>query len=47
MCEVLVLAVDVQARTDPRVRRRWEGRALLCPVCAANLDRDLLQAGRR
>ncbi len=47
VCGVLVLAVDVQARTDPRVHRRWEGRALLCPTCASTVDRKLIEAGRR
>lgn len=41
VCNVVVLAVDVQARRDPRAYRRWDGQALLCSRCAASLDRDL------
>jgi len=41
ICKVVVLAVDVQARRDPRAYRRWEGQVLLCSQCAASLDRDL------
>jgi len=47
MCNTIVLAVDVQARSDPRARRQWEGRALLCWRCARSLDKDLQNVGRR
>jgi len=47
MCNTVVVAVDVQARSDPRVHRQWEGQALLCWRCALSLDRDLRNVGRR
>lgn len=38
VCGDWVLAVEIQARRDPRLYAEWEGDALLCLQCAYHLD---------
>ena len=38
VCGDWVLAVEIQARRDPRLYSQWEGEALLCLQCAFQLD---------
>ena len=47
LCGMLVLAVDVVARRDPRAHPRWDGEALLCPHCASDPTRVLTRPNRR